>query len=733
MKKSFFSFYKFNFVFTAKNILFLAILVLFSLFISTNFFIKNLFFDSNSTEFFLFFSSVPYICIICIPTLCNKMSFSIYNDFVPLNMFQKNLAIFLSKFTLFLIMILFLIPQVFCVSFFGNIDFGQIFTSFLFLIFYGSSVISFCLFVSVIFENKSLIFFVNAIFLSLFNSVHLLTFYFNLGDFFSSICKFLSFAWHFDAASKGIFDTRDFFWFIFVTIFFFLMMNLVIFIKKGKIFTKKQKLKIILIFFVPVLMILNSSVYFKRFDLSQNKTYSLSDYSKKITQKIDQSLKITYYISSSLVKLYPQIQDVKSLLIEFSSLNKNINLIIKNPDNDKNLQEILNNYGIKNEQSSAIILEYENKVQIIPFCFSALTLEYELLSKIQSLVFDKTRNLNIIIGNGMSVSKDFGYAIQWFTSQGFSCNPIFIEDPNFLTILENSTGTLLVIGDSQIDIEKSIGIESYILQEKGNCLFFVSPYSFDIENDWKISENSKMNIIEMLENWGIIFTPRIVGDISCARITMYSDDYSDSSVINYPLWINLLPQQNCLLGSTVFWSTSLKVEKNAQPLLISSENSFYLNIDKQNSKNFIETNPFELQNHSFSKNEKSSQIVASKIQGELKGYYTTFSSKNSKIYCVSDQYFLNNLMNGYIGNEYGDTRNYELATNFLLELNNEEELAKIHKKIGKNTSFYKIESEQDLQKAKKIIYCMIFIIIPFLQIILFLIINLQVKFYEKKR
>ena len=84
----------------------------------------------------------------------------------------------------------------------------------------------------------------------------------------------------------------------------------------------------------------------------------------------------------------------------------------------------------------------------------------------------------------------------------------------------------------------------------------------------------------MLENWGVVFTDKIAGDISCARITMYSEEgqtdnpFEQSSaitqVLNYPLWPSLLPQQNCRLGMTLFWPVSLELSQNAQPYLVTS-------------------------------------------------------------------------------------------------------------------------------------------------------------------
>ena len=148
----------------------------------------------------------------------------------------------------------------------------------------------------------------------------------------------------------------------------------------------------------------------------------------------------------------------------------------------------------------------------------------------------------------MSLNDDYGYVIPWLQSQGFICNPLFIEDPAFANELEKCTGPLLVLGDSEIKIEQAIAIENYILNEKGSALLAISPYVTDIENNWYITKAKRTNLVELAEHWGITFENEIAADISCSRITMYADDNNQTTLLNYPLWISLLPQQNSPLG-----------------------------------------------------------------------------------------------------------------------------------------------------------------------------------------
>jgi hypothetical protein len=94
---------------------------------------------------------------------------------------------------------------------------------------------------------------------------------------------------------------------------------------------------------------------------------------------------------------------------------------------------------------------------------------------------------------------------------------------------------------------------------------------------------------------------------------------------------------------------------------------------------------------------------------------------------IPDQYFVNSLMTGYIGGEFGDYRNFEFLTNCLLKLNNEEELAKLHDKAIKDTSLFKVNNLQEFTSLQKLSYIILFVIVP-----LFVILMICAIYFVKK-
>ena len=85
-----------------------------------------------------------------------------------------------------------------------------------------------------------------------------------------------------------------------------------------------RKLIWILSCLLVILIFLVSSKYYARIDFTKEKRFSVSDFSSSFLQKIQEPVRITYYVSPELTKLYPQTQNIKEFLSAYSQQNKNI-------------------------------------------------------------------------------------------------------------------------------------------------------------------------------------------------------------------------------------------------------------------------------------------------------------------------------------------------------------------------------------------------------------------------
>ena len=82
-------------------------------------------------------------------------------------------------------------------------------------------------------------------------------------------------------------------------------------------------------------------------------------------------------------------------------------------------------------------------------------------------------------------------------------------------------------------------------------------------------------------------------------------------------------------------------------------------------------------------------------------------------------------MNGYIGGETGDYRNFEFLTNALLKLNGEEELAALQSRTTRDTSLYKVADLVQMNSLRLITFIILFAILPLLLIAIGVILNVK--------
>lgn len=728
------------------NPLFYIICILFNTFCAFQFFfIQNFFAGTGTTDFHYFFNVIPYISIIIIPVLCIKSAGTDYEVLLP---FSNSFRFFASCITNFFQFIAMLLPIFFvpiCVNLFGDVDFGQFFISFLLIVFYAGAAISCTNFFFYVTFSNTIAFIVSAFILSLTNSIHIITKYIATSSDLMNIVKLISFSWHFDRAAKGIADSRDIFYFIAIAILFFTLAIYFLERKSAKKYSKQQKIRNILIIIIFVFSCLNASRYFFRFDFTKDKKYSISSYTKKIIDTAQGYINITYYRSDILSSIYPQTRDISDILVEFAT-NKNVSFLSVNADKPE-ISTILNNYGIISRQIqsvgnnkteyvnvySSIVIEYNGQWEIIPFILSPDSLEYDLCSRITHLITQKTRYINILCGNDLSLQDDYNYVVPWLNLHGFVSNVLNLEDKNLDWQLEQSKkygDLLLIIGSSQLSDEDCMAIENYLEYGK-KVLFAVSPYQADIENSWNITKSKNQKLISMLSNFGTIFSQNIINDISCARITMESNSNADGTVsnsvysqqINYFPWISLMPQANAKQGITLFWPVSMDyTEQSVSPVLRTSTASYEIEPDFNSQLSLFETNPFVLSQVGFNPNKKEqkTRICAVHFNGQIYGFYNTGIYENVEYEVIPDQYFVNTLMLGYIGGNYGDYRNLDFLVNRLLKLNGEQELAELQEKFTTSTKhyLYKITDEKSFIAAKnKTVFCL-FIINPIIIIII---------------
>jgi gliding-associated putative ABC transporter substrate-binding component GldG len=307
---------------------------------------------------------------------------------------------------------------------------------------------------------------------------------------------------------------------------------------------REQLVTAFLVIVVLALAMLDTGAIFVRLDASRNKMFSISDVSKRIARELPDRVAITYYMSDKLASRYPFPQQIKDMLGEYAIYSGGrITLSVvdpaasKTPIQPESLGIAARQMQVVEKQEvnlatiySGIVIQYLDKVESLPFVSDVVSLEYEVSSRIRTLVSGKNRTVGILLGDGRkSLDNDYRYLMQELQSQ-FTVQPI---QPG--ADIPPGLSTLFVIGNRDLDEYDLFPVDQYIMAG-GKALFAVDTIDVDLAQQLRAQKVSNTAVVDMLASYGVRVMDELVLDSSNKRISFR---YSQNQImmVNYPHWI----------------------------------------------------------------------------------------------------------------------------------------------------------------------------------------------------
>ena len=477
-------------------------------------------------------------------------------------------------------------------------------------------------------------------------------------------------------------------------------------------------LSILIIFFAA----LNAVRFFTRFDITENNIYTISEVSKDLFAEIPEEVTITYYRSNKLKDFSSIPEQIEDMLYEYAAYSRG-KILVKTADpaetGDEQLAETL---GVvpqqvevleKNERSvaliySGIVIEYLSEHETLPMVVRTETLEYDLTTKIRSLVQDVERKIGILIGDAdKQPERDYSMFLE---SLGGNF-PHSILTPG--GPIPPDITVLLVIGNTAIR-EEHLGVIDDYIQRGGNACFLAESVYIDLAANLQAYEHENTALLDYLRQFGISIAPSLVCDEYNRPFRLPAQILGNIAwqVIGpYPLWVSLL-QENVssknpvtarFSGLDLLWPNPITITEQQgieyEVLLKSSAESWLLTEQ-------FNTNPYQAQ-------------MLKMFQGETRGMYTLgvllseSTEKNGfRIMVISDADFISNIM------QYSDSLyNTAFLKNGLEWLSNDEDLLEIKTRATRDLRLYKIQDPESRRKIYLFAVILNVVIIPLLLIV----------------
>lgn len=432
----------------------------------------------------------------------------------------------------------------------GNLDIASTIGSYIGLLFLVASYTAIGVFSSSLSKNQ-----IVAFIISVFTCLFFYIGFESLADFIA--VDDLGMQAHYESLSRGIIDTRDLLYFLSVTIIFILLTTLGISVEKIPF----KAIKPVLIIGLGLIVInIFTQGFYKRFDLTKDKRYTLSQATLDIVNSANEPIFIDVFLEGDFPSEFRRLQDeTRQLLEEFSDENSNIKFGFINPLEDETVRDqnlqLLVERGLtpmrlsvqENGKSSEEIIipwalaSYDETTVEIPLIKSKIGanqqelvtnsvqhLEYAFADGFSKLVNPKRRKIAVLRGNGQLENKniaDFVTALRdYYYIAPFTLDSV---SNNAETTLKNLNDYDLII--SAKPTESFTEEEKYVLDQYtmngGKSLWLVDQVAIEIDSLFNESESSlaiprDLNLTDFFFKYGVRINPVLVNDMYSAPITL---------------------------------------------------------------------------------------------------------------------------------------------------------------------------------------------------------------------
>ena len=275
-----------------------------------------------------------------------------------------------------------------------------------------------------------------------------------------------------------------------------------------------------------ILLNLTARDIFKRFDLTDNKMFSLSPSSENIVKNLDDRLTIKVYFSDDLPnELGNTRRYLQDILEEYRAVSKEINFYFFDPSSDSELEEQARKDGIQPVQMQGLenyqmvvkkvylgmILLYEDKKETLPVIQTTAGLEYMVSTKIKSLVNLDKKTIGLMHLDPNNTYKNENIKRQ--LDQHYSFRSINSENE-----IPDNIDLLLLTGAVDTLGETTINSLTEFLESGKKILLTQSGVKADLQLQQANQINS--NIFEFLKSYRLDLKRNLVLDGKCGKVTV---------------------------------------------------------------------------------------------------------------------------------------------------------------------------------------------------------------------
>ena len=337
--------------------------------------------------------------------------------------------------------------------------------------------------------------------------------------------------------------------------------------------------------------------FFLRADLTDEKVFSLSNFSKEVVRNLEDPVTITAFFTSDLpAQLALNERFLKDKLEDYRAYGgDNVQYRFVDPDEDEEIQSEAVRYGIQPiqvqvvEENSVqlknaymgVAIQYESKREVIPFLQEISRLEYDLTSAILRMTRESRPSVSFLSGNGEPNPMEDMQSFYEGLAKNYDVTTV---EASALSSPEKPEILLVVAPEDTIPQEDLEAIDTFLM-EGGRAAFLINRVQADLQMGQAAEQN--IGIETLIDPYGGGLTPNLIMDESSGVVTLPTrmGGFTIQQQIRYPLFpqvANFNPENmmvNRLPGLMFFFVSSIDTTiapppgVTREPLIYSSAQS----------------------------------------------------------------------------------------------------------------------------------------------------------------
>lgn len=343
-------------------------------------------------------------------------------------------------------------------------------------------------------------------------------------------------------------------------------------------FFKKVNLSIAVVMIIGILAALNFFSYniFYRFDLTQNKDYSLSKASKDMAVGLKDVVNIKAYFSSNLPTQFLNLrQEVGDILEEYANYSGgNIRVEFIDPKDDQEIKQELSSVGIPELQFNALekdkyqvvngylgmLIKYGEKSQAIPVIQDTKDLEYQITSSIKKLTSGKIANIGFWQGNGAADTEQGAGAAYEKLGEIYNVSEFNFKEGEKIS---DSVDILIIIAPSEKFQDNELKAMSEFLSGGGSLVVLAD--GVKVGQGLSASKNDT-GLNKIFQNYGVKLNEDLALDANNGMASFNQGFVSFT--VNYPYWPKVIksgfdqnnPAVSRLESLVLPWASTIDVD-----------------------------------------------------------------------------------------------------------------------------------------------------------------------------